>query len=279
MSFAPERLPPLPTAAGDDCLPFNFGHVGGGPVMNLMQVHRLLADGVRPDWLLLEVMPAFVSHEGWQFISLHTAARDFPALRGHMPWYHLYGDYLVRRLELGPKYPGEVLRRIAPAWAPAPLTEPTRLLPLGGCPTLKDDVAPADRERLTALAAGHLHDRLRRFRISPRGDRATRALLDVLRHSGVRTVLVLLPEGPTFESWYGPGGRELVGQYCADLGREYAAKVVDARRWLTDADFYDSHHVLRRGAEAFTDRLGRDVLRPYLAARVGPGGRVGRGAP
>ena len=41
--------------------------------------------------------------------------------------------------------------------------------------------------------------------------------------------------------------------------------VVDARDWLADADFYDYHHVLHRGAKAYTDRLARGVLRPYLA--------------
>src|SRR3954454_9843704 len=63
MAFAPEQLPPVPTADGPDALPFNFGHVGAGPIQNLMDVSRMLADGVRPRWLFLEMMPAFVAHE------------------------------------------------------------------------------------------------------------------------------------------------------------------------------------------------------------------------
>ncbi len=41
--------------------------------------------------------------------------------------------------------------------------------------------------------------------------------------------------------------------------------VVDARGWLTDADLYDDHHPLRRGAVEFTRRLGRDVIAPLVA--------------
>jgi hypothetical protein len=188
-----------------------------------------------------------------------------------MPWYHLYGDYLVRRLNLGPKYPGELARRVAPDWGPAPLTEPTLLRPLGGSPTLKDDVSPADRERFTAVAAGHLEAHLRAFRVSPPADRATRELLAVCRREGIRAVLVLMPEGSVMRGWYAPGGRDAAGRYCAAVGAAFGVPVVDARDWLADADFYDYHHVLRRGAEAYTDRLARDVLRPYLAEPTSAG--------
>jgi hypothetical protein len=266
MSFTPELLPPLRTAGGADCLPFNFGHIGAGPIMNLMQLRRMLADGVRPDWLLLEVMPSYLSHEGWYFITLHTAARDFPVLYRHVPWYHLYGDYLLHRLRTGVKYPGEVARRFAPDWAPAPLVRETDLLPLGGCTFVKDDVSAADRARFTEIARGHLESRLRDFKVSPRADRAMRELLSLCRRERIRTVLVLTPEGSVVNGWYAPGAPAQVDGYCAALGREFDAPVLDARGWLADSDFYDYHHVLRRGAEAYTRRLGHDVLQPLVAA-------------
>src|SRR4051812_40711862 len=57
MNFLPEVLPPLHTASGETPLVFNFSHLGAGPVMNLLEVRRLLRDGVRPGWLVLEAMP------------------------------------------------------------------------------------------------------------------------------------------------------------------------------------------------------------------------------
>jgi hypothetical protein len=229
-----------------------------------MDVSRMLADGVRPRWLFLEVMPAFVAHEGQAFIAEHTAARDFAVLHGHMRWHRLYGDYALRRLALAPKFTGELLRRVSPDLCPPP-TEAAPLLPLGGCTYLKDDMAAADRARLIEVAHVHLHEYLGNFRVPPQADSATRALLTRLRAEGVHTVLVLMPEGSAIKSWYGPGARATFDHYCAAVSREYGVPVVDARDWLTDAELYDGHHPLRRGAAEFTRRLGRDVIAPYLA--------------
>src|SRR4051794_771274 len=57
VGFRPGVLPPLPAAVGGPPLVFNFSHVAAGPVMNLMQIRRLLRAGVRPDWLVVEVLP------------------------------------------------------------------------------------------------------------------------------------------------------------------------------------------------------------------------------
>ena len=145
------------------------------------------------------------------------------------------------------------------------MTEPPHLLPLGGCTFLRDDISPADRERFTDVTRLHLQADLVKFRIHPRSDGATRALLDVCQRNGIRTALVIMPEGSKLASWYGTHGKAQFDGYCADLSRQYGVPVVDAREWLPDDDMYDEHHVLRRGAAAFTRRLGRDVLGPYLA--------------
>jgi len=46
-------------------------------------------------------------------------------------------------------------------------------------------------------------------------------------------------------------------------------RVTDARGWLPDDDFYDSHHMFAAGAEAFTDRLTREVIAPALNGASG----------
>jgi hypothetical protein len=47
---------------------------------------------------------------------------------------------------------------------------------------------------------------------------------------------------------------------CADHG----CGLVDARTWLPDAVFSDGHHMLRSGAETFSDRLAREVILSFL---------------
>src|SRR5947208_437434 len=44
-------------AAGRPLVVFNFGIAGGGPISELLTLRRLLATGIRPDYLLVEVIP------------------------------------------------------------------------------------------------------------------------------------------------------------------------------------------------------------------------------
>src|SRR5205807_1395436 len=52
MSFIPEKLPPLAAKTAEKVVPFNFSHLGAGPAMNLVVLRRLLASGIKPDWLV-----------------------------------------------------------------------------------------------------------------------------------------------------------------------------------------------------------------------------------
>jgi hypothetical protein len=76
-----------------------------------------------------------------------------------------------------------------------------------------------------------------------------------------------MPEGPIFRSWYDPAGLAAFDAYVTRVAGEFGAPVIDARFWLNDeSDFYDSHHLLNRGAEKFTARFARE-LPAVLAGR------------
>src|SRR5262249_19735689 len=112
---------------------------------------------------------------------------------------------------------------------------------------------------------------LQDFHVAAISDRATREFLDLCRQEGIRVALLLTPEGSEFQSWYPPDAWPRLTTYCADLAREYGVPVVNARDWLSDGDFSDSHHALLPAAETYTRRLGREVLQPLLAGELGPG--------
>ena len=73
-----------------------------------------------------------------------------------------------------------------------------------------------------------------------------------------------------FRSWYPPAVRSEIDAYLAGLSREYAVPVIDAHAWVGDGVFADGHHLLPAGADAFTERFGRDALQPLLEGRAGP---------
>jgi hypothetical protein len=73
-----------------------------------------------------------------------------------------------------------------------------------------------------------------------------------------------MPESTTFQGWYPPQARALLSTYLHTLHREYALPVIDARCWIGDELFWDSHHLLRPGAAAFTQRFAETVLEPLF---------------
>src|SRR6516225_10207066 len=59
----PEILPGFSTADGRTPVIFNFGVPGAGPTQQLLYLRRLLAEGIRPTWLVVECWPPLL-HRG-----------------------------------------------------------------------------------------------------------------------------------------------------------------------------------------------------------------------
>ena len=86
--------------------------------------------------------------------------------------------------------------------------------------------------------------------------------------------LVLMPEGPSFRALYPARAWPEVRAWVGSLSARQAAPLVDARAWLPEEEFLDSHHLLPGGAARFTRRLGREFLLPLLRRC---GGALARG--
>ena len=56
--------PALSTELGRPVEAFNFGTAGAGPVTCAVYLRRLLADGVKPDAVVIEVLPALLASQG-----------------------------------------------------------------------------------------------------------------------------------------------------------------------------------------------------------------------
>jgi hypothetical protein len=244
-AFAPEQLP-----EGDGVYWVSAAHVGAGPVLNRILLHRLLRDGVRPAVVALEVMPAFFVKENNRFTSSFFARTDLPLIRPYAdrPFdydYHFLRHRFTRLSDLA---------RVGDPFAGHP--EP---FPRGGSRLLEDDVAPTERARRTAVAKRMYGAYVGSMVVRPGADRLFRDTLREAAANEIRVVLVYAPEGPTFRSWYDPAGLEHFDRYIAGAAAEFGAPVVDARFWLEEEDFSDSHHVLKRGANKFTARFARAV--------------------
>jgi hypothetical protein len=79
--FRPDTMPRLTTADGREVAAFNYAQVGTGPQVAHLVLKRMLAAGVRPDWVLVEFWPPFWCVDGYlkgYLDSLNLAALDWP---------------------------------------------------------------------------------------------------------------------------------------------------------------------------------------------------------
>ena len=64
MGLRPDCFPAAHSPHGDEPLVYNLAINGAGPLSQLIYYHRLRADGIRPDWIVFEVLTPVFNQEG-----------------------------------------------------------------------------------------------------------------------------------------------------------------------------------------------------------------------
>ncbi len=251
---------------------FNFATLGCGPVREWLTLRRILASGVRPDWLLVEACPLFWPQIGYYceenlLLRTYVYAPDLPVLASlydkgwpalgrvcqetatpivHHRLYLLdrYAPFLLPRSDRGDLVLGRAGWQglDANGWLPAP---PRR----------------ADWADYVAHQRNVAQPILDAFGVDGHTDGALRGLLQECKTHGIRTAFFVTPESSVLRSWYPPAARAIFHDHLAGLGREYEVPIFDAREWIEDEGFHDFCHLAPAGANAFSARLGRDVVR------------------
>lgn len=258
---------------------YNFGINGMGTIRELMYLRRLLADGIRPDWLLLEVWPPLWAEDGffkesrmvlgeddlrWRDIPLvcrYFAKESSVVRQGLRKWMVPISDYRGRLLEavrqmVRPHELSEDTKKHLSDWLPADR---------GGWFPLPWGAATAEaRQRAIEHGAEEMKPLVDPLHIDPRSDAALRTLLKECRQRGIRVALILMPEHSRTRGWYPPQALTLMHQYLGQLKQEYAVPIVDTRRWVGDGDFADYCHMATAGVPEFSERLGREVVQPLI---------------
>jgi hypothetical protein len=249
-------------------LAFNFGVPGSGPMMEMTNLRRLLAAGVRPQLLVLEVMALHLGQgrrsplEEKQLDAARLGAGELSRLLR----YYCGLDWVLRRwipARAFPLYRHQAeMRDCLGLDVPAPGHEPPsvdRGLDGYGWHAEFAETMPERRAKLTEFALEQYRDPAADFRLAPQPGRALCDLLRLCRREGLPVAVVLMPEGSRFRE-LSAGTYPSVDRFLDRACREYGAALIDARTWVDDAGFWDGHHMLPEGARQFTDRFRRDVL-------------------
>ncbi len=260
-----------PTAAGFGAdaqgpVLLNLGQSGCGPVQEWMNWHRLLREGLQPAHLLVEVLPPvlFSDEPAEAYLKVPQFAwGDLAVIRPYCDDF----DAVRRQWLLGRIYPWHtrrvsLLSAMVPSWLPWPLRQDHlwKTDAFGWMPYPRDQVGQEERSRSLARAEFEYRLRLAYWQLSERPCCAYRALLEDCRQRGIPVTLYLMPEGPTFRTWYPPRVVEAVHAYLQQLANAYSVRVIDARTWIDDDSAYpDSHHLLPSAARRFSERFGQAI--------------------
>lgn len=270
--------PALAQELGKPTVIFNFGICGYGPLAQLLTFKRVVKEGVRPDLVLIEVLPAILTDERrnpeiqrtpvdrlwWHEIAL-MERYGAPGPEWKQEWwldslFPCYGHRfaIVSRLRpgwLSWKERHDFFRGIDDSgWVNPPIQTTT--------------------PELRRKAIDHAHKEycfcLEDFHLGGPAAGALREILEFGKKEQIKVAFVLMPEGTEFRSWYTPQVWSQIKTYLDQLRAEFGVEIINAREWVADDDFSDSHHLFPSGALVFSHRLAHEVLPRLLAKPVQP---------
>jgi hypothetical protein len=247
---------------------FNFGIPAAGPLSQLLSLNRLLEEGIRPDLLLVEVLPPLLAGQGPMPVEANWLIAHRLKL-GELTIMERQG-YRVKELrrdwwQAWPvpwfSHRFALVSRWLPIWLPWNLREDWTDGPdaWGWTPTRVVDPTPEGYRRVVEIARRQYQGYLSSFRLSEPTCRAQRELLEICRREQIPVALVLMPEGSLFRSWYPPATWQTIQAFLDGLQADYGVALIDARRWIADDYFSDTHHLLCEGSTLFSERLGKEL--------------------
>jgi hypothetical protein len=257
---------------------FNLGFEGCGPMMHRVTLRRLGKADIRPALVIVEVVPAQLLvgasgpiEERW-LDGARFRADELALLLPYFsrPW-SLAGGWARARLLPCTQHQTELRNWLAVDRKPdnCPVDDWTQELDPSGWRALSvppPEKVPAATERVLneyrrELSDGHFH---------PSPVQALRDLLDDCRNQGTPAAVLLMPEASRFRALYPAGFEPQLAELLESLQREHGLRaVIDARAWVGDDGFVDGHHLQVEGARVFTERFGREAVRPLLEATAG----------
>jgi hypothetical protein len=229
-----------------------------------MRLDHLIREGPRPDGIVIELVPTMLPREQFgpktMVPSNAHSWKDLPTVAAlSSSGKEIMAEWREARLMPWFGYRDNIMDSCLPRWRPKGQSntwwkalDRWGWMPLG---------AAKKSDKALEVAMTSHKPFLDNPQIAPCQDRALRHIMATCKRENIPAVLLLMPEGPVFRSWYPEGTRKSWDGFLKALCREFEVPLVDAREWIESEDyFHDSHHLLPEGARVFTERFAREVV-------------------
>ena len=285
--FAADRLSEAVPGDAAPPLVLSASLSGASPLHYLLALRRLIAIGIKPAGVVIEILPALLGVDaagvaGKPELSLDPAtdayrlrAADSALIRaydGDRTWQWLRNWCEARA---APWYTCRytLTGRYAATWAPKENVTALNnwritIGPYGWHRIGMQSVPEATAEAGRKVAAKFYRPRLAFAAADPKYDLLLRDLLRFCRDERIAVLgLVLMPESAVFRGWYPDETARFVREYVDRIAADFGTVRIDASTWVPDEFFLDGHHLIEPGAYRFSDRFRTEVILPWMKSR------------
>ena len=253
-------------ARTDGPLVVNAAFYGAGPMMHKVLLGRLLAAGIRPDFLFVEAMPMSFSAPEGRALEERTIAHSrfaagevldiWPSLDAPLRFFRHLG--LARLFPCG-QHQVELREAVGidrpTSWSPGTCGNKDAY----GWAPLRNALTTAEIEQRTGAALMQYDTTLKNPTLSKGAIRAYGELFRFIGTQGIAATIVCPPESSRFRDLDANGSKLLMSE-VRRIAAEFGLPVVDARDWVGDDGFWDGHHLNADGARRYSTHFALEVL-------------------
>jgi hypothetical protein len=271
LSFPPPRDRSTPSP-----LVFNYALCGSGPFLQRICLQRLLAQGIRPDLVLVEVYGPKLQM-AWELEAIPVGRLWWNDMR-LLSHYHPHPLLLCREWcqdQIAPWGAFEVSlkRGLAPSWCRPDRGADVNWIGLDDWgwlavpPYQEGGESPQWPQRVAATRKWYAGFYQGKLPLDKSSTQALEELLEDCRQKQVPTALFRMPD--LFRDEWAPAMRTQQEGYLRHLCRKYDAPLLDMQSWAADSDFHEGVHLSQAGAARLSARFAREAL-PDLIRRCRP---------
>jgi hypothetical protein len=272
MSIAPTAMDF--TDAPGSPLVYNFGYRAGRLFRACFQLQRVLDDGIRPDFVLIQIsMIDLMGGIDGELIPAEWGSRlsasDFARLGPYLSdRSDLRREWLAARLNGWSAHRQSILSDLLPRWQPSS----TRLFEYYWERLDRYGFEAHHFESPSPEYRRAQYERSRRIHapafagapVSPAAQQAVRDAVGRCVREGIPVAFFWAPESVSYRSWYSDAARREMNRFEEWLASEIGVPVFPAPE-LPDTDFVDGFHMIRKGAEKYSRWLSEAHLGPWLS--------------
>jgi hypothetical protein len=247
-------------------------------LVQLLCLNRLLAEGIRPDWVLVEASPYFLfmhtnrAQDNEYLPMPRVQRRDVAVLSRYHGNAHQFRK-AWREVQCLPWHSHRHLVQnwLTPTWVPTSkridhLWSHTDEWGWEAFPAYIARYKNFYRTPKFLADQRAFMDSLNKQTPSETIQNAFRELVEVCQREKIGVVLVRVPESTYIRKGYSSDLNQKVERFYAQLSQATKVRIVDASAWVDDAEFVEGMHLAPEGATTYTRRLEQELLTQIFPA-------------